>query len=84
MSDPLSPMRPLFWIACVAIVSCCALAVDKVATHMAPVDGAGCLLPEGATVGEVDAFMARVGKKRAGRELDGRLHDEYPRELTPA
>lgn len=28
------------------------------------------------------ATMIRVGKKRAGRRLDGRTHDDYPRETT--
>ena len=27
--------------------------------------------------------IARLGKKAAGRELDGRIHDAYPQSLTP-
>jgi protein gp37 len=29
-----------------------------------------------------DARMTRVGKKRAGRLLDGRIHNEFPRQLS--
>jgi protein gp37 len=34
--------------------------------------------------GEHDADLVRRGKKAAGRELDGRVHDEFPRRLEPA
>jgi protein gp37 len=45
--------------------------------------------PDGRTVAgpagnsiDGSAGMWRVGKKKAGRELDGRTHDEYPKEVA--
>ena len=37
-----------------------------------------CVSPE-----NFDAPMIRVGKKAAGRRLDGKLHDEYPNRVRP-
>jgi protein gp37 len=34
--------------------------------------------PAGSESADGWHLMYRVGKKRAGRELDGRIHDEYP------
>ena len=50
------------------------------AKHPVALDVQGRVLPGETDVRDVSAFMVRIGKKAAGRDLDGRKWNEYPKE----